>query len=362
MPELKISKVKPRRGTKAQLDITALDQGEIVSTTDTKRVYIGSGSGYGGSVVGNRIHSPIINYFSLSTLVSEIGDIVLVNNIFYQLTATNYANVASWANVGPKLDPTILQYNASNGITVIPSSLSAGYINPTTVLSGIKIQNGILQLNIDPSSLQLSANKLGLRPSGVSEREVVSTSFGGGIVGGSGGKISLDVDTNHFYFDTNTLKISSLPSSFFGAGLVYNSPTLSASLASVDETTLTKNLSGEISSKVIGVSTSNQLASISTDVYGRVTVNQSAIFDVLTGNSTLSPANSSNSLSCIFNGSPAQTITGTIPGIELAYFTALSSNGMTVSLSSAGFILFSSPSTTQSGQVIGRFAIPIFSY
>jgi hypothetical protein len=35
---------------------------------------------------------------------------------------------------------------------------------------------------------------------------------------------------------------------------------------------------------------------------------------------------------------------------------------MTVSLSSAGFILFNSPSTTQSGQVIGRFAIPIFAY
>lgn len=362
MPELKISKVKPRRGTKAQLDITALDQGEIVSTTDTKRVYIGSGSGYGGSVVGNRVHSPLTNYFSLSTLVSEIGDIVFVNNLFYQLTATNYANVASWANVGAKLDPTFLQYNASNSITIIPSSLSASYLNPTTVLSGIKIQNGILQLDIDPASLQLSANKLGLRPSGITEREIANSTLGNGILGGDGEKIALDVDTDHFYFSTGTLKLSSLPSSFFGAGLVYNSPTLSASLATVDESTLTKNVSGGISSKVIGASASNQLASITTDVYGRVTLNQSAIFDVLTGNSTLSPANSSNSLSCIFNGSPSQTITGAISGIELAIFTALSSNGMTVSLSSAGFILFNSPSTTQSGQVIGRFAIPIFSY
>jgi hypothetical protein len=55
-------------------------------------------------------------------------------------------------------------------------------------------------------------------------------------------------------------------------------------------------------------------------------------------------------------------INGALSGLQLTTFTAVSANGSTITLSSAGFILFDAPSIARSGASIGRFAIPIFSY
>jgi hypothetical protein len=406
MPNIKISKIKTRRGTNEQLKTTALDQGEIVSTTDTKRLYIGTGSGYGGFVVGNKIHSPIVNYSSLTTLISEVGDIVNANNKYYQLTSADYTNITSWGDVSTKIDPILFNYTATNSITLNSNSISAAYIKSSTVLSGIKILNGVLQTDINTNSLEISSNKismkaggigireinsnsfghgisggsgdtislnydssgleiiggkLALRSDGVGVREINSNSFGDGISGGSGGLIALRVEPSQFYFESSVLTLSSLPSYWIGDGLIYNSPVISTTLTNVDPT-ISKTNTGIIGLCAISMASSHQLAKVQIDEYGRTISNESAIFDVLTGNSSLSSFNSSNSLSTIFNGHPNQSLSGAIPGLQLANFTAISANGATITLSSAGFLLFDQPSTTRSGASVGRFAIPIFSY
>lgn len=361
MPNIKISKIKTRRGTNEQLKTTALDQGEIVSTTDTKRLYIGTGSGYGGFVVGNKIHSPIVNYSSLTTLISEVGDIVNANNKYYQLTSADYTNITSWGDVSTKIDPILFKYTATNSITLNSNSISAAYINSSTVLSGIKISNGVLQTDINTNSLEISSNKISMKASGIGIREINSNSFGDGISGGSGGLIALRVEPSQFYFESSVLTLSSLPSSWIGDGLIYNSPVISTTLTNVD-TTIRKGPTGVIGLCAISMESSHQLAKVQIDEYGRTISNESAIFDVLTGNSSLSSFNSSSSLSTIFNGHPNQSLSGAIPGLQLANFTAISANGATITLSSAGFLLFDQPSTTRSGASVGRFAIPIFSY
>ena len=85
MPNITISKIKLRRGTNTQRQTMVFDQGELVSTTDTNRVYIGDGVTSGGVSIDSRILTPITQYTTLSTIIAEQGDIINVNNIFYQL-------------------------------------------------------------------------------------------------------------------------------------------------------------------------------------------------------------------------------------------------------------------------------------
>lgn len=357
--DIRISKTKTRRGTNDQRKTVVFDQGELVSTLDTKRLYIGTGTLAGGYVVGSKIHPLMTNLYSLSTLVSEVGDIVNVNNIFYQLTATNYANIDSWANVGTKLEPIVFSYDSTNRLSLNTNSISAKYINPTTVSNGLKISAGILQTDYNTKSLEISSNQISIKAGGIDEREINASTFGNGILGGSGTPISLNVDPSTFYFSSETLKLSGLPSIWFGGGLSYtpSTPLLSAILANVDYVSLNRNNAGVISINNDATVGTPEWAKLSIDEFGRVVDHSSSIFDTLTGNSSLSGFNSNNSLSALFNGAFIN-----IPGVQITKFTALSSDGSTITLSSAGFITFEGNTTTRTGQPVGRFAIPIFKY
>ena len=84
MPNIIISKIKTRRGPDSQRRQVIFDQGELVSTTDTNRLFIGTGNTLGGFVVGSKYHNPITSISSLSTINAEKGDRIDVNTI------TNY--------------------------------------------------------------------------------------------------------------------------------------------------------------------------------------------------------------------------------------------------------------------------------
>ena len=376
MPTVRISKIKVRRGSDNQRKFMVFDQGELVYTTDTKRLFVGTGTLSGGSVIGSKIHPLVTNYYSISNINAQVGDLVNVNNKFYQLTATDYSNVNSWADVSLRVDSTFLSYDDSNTLSFNMSSISASYINPTTVGNGIKIEDGVLQSDYNTRNFQISANQIIIRNDGINEYDISSDSLSSGITGGSGQKLRLDIDTDYFVFDGNKLSLSAAPTtpvnlefsnlsaSWFGQGLVYDIGTeeIYATLSDVDNTSIVKDLTGGISIKNDAVSGTNQWAKITVDQFGRVTNQVSAIYGALTGNASLSSLNVSNSLSSIFNGTPSQSLSGAIPGLQITQFTATDINGYTVTLSSAGFITFESPTTTRTGQTVGRFAIPIFAY
>ena len=414
MAQIIISKIKFRRGTDAQRRFVVLDQGEPAVTTDTRRLYIGTGTLSGGVVVGNKVFSPLINFYSLSTLVAELNDLVVVNNKLYQLTSPDYTNISSWTDISTKVDPSFFSYDSNNFLTLNLSSIDASFIDPSTIGAGLKIDGGVLQLDYTSNTLEISGNQIGVKASGITEIEISSTALSSGIIGGSGAKVQLDVDPVYFSFSGNSLTLSSgfplsfssLGASWFGLGLNYDSigEVISTNIQDVDNDTIELNsgfisvnpdmfgtgldyntntntvssdvkvdnhtLSKVVSSGVISLSNINASATvewpyITVDTFGRVTDVQSAVYDIIECNPNLNPTHSSfGPLSSIFNGNPTGIISGGADPTNITKFKVLSSDYVTVlELSSSGFLMFEGNYTTRaSGDIIPRFAIPIYRF
>jgi hypothetical protein len=412
MPQVEITKFKVRRGTDEQRQLLVFEQGEFAYTVDTKRLYVGDGATLGGVSAGAKIHPSLLNTYSLTGVIAEIGDIVPVNKTFWQLTASDYTQLSSWEIRIIDVDPVVFSFDSTSTLQLNTSSISAIYLDPISVSNGIMIDSGILQSNFNTKSLEISAYQLSLKASGIDEREISSSALGGGLSGGSNQKIGLYADFNSFYFDANgmtklsgynpfTLRFDDINSDWIGAGLSYNLgvsslsttitdvddsgtitrdaigrvglntaifgaglhydsniTSLSTNLVSCDNISIVKSSEGIISIKNDAVSGTNEWAKITVDQFGRVTNQTSSIFQTLTGSSSSGSYNVTNSLSAIFNGDPSGVITST----NITRFTALSADGQVVTLSSAGFICFEGAFTTRMGQSVGRFAIPIFKY
>ena len=396
--EIYISKIKARRGTNKQRLHTLFDQGELIHTTDTKRLYIGNGVLSGGNHISAKIHPPLTNYYSLSDTIAEVGDLVSLKSVWYQLTASPYTSISNWGNMGTKFSSEFT-YDSNSIVTLTLSGLSASKINPESLTNGVKIQDNKIQLNYNTNFFEISSSQLSLKNSGLTNREISSSSFGDGISGGSGNLISLSVNPSSFFFDLSgrlNLDLNSL-SSFDGN--VSHLPVatfnyLSSLNADIGDIATVNNVFYQLTSLPpvflenwvnIGPKfttsfytttayeidlqplhfesfTAEEFSRANIDKYGRINYVESSIYDTLTGNSSL---NSNSPLSAIFNGTPAHTLSGGIPGITITKFEAMSSNGVTtetITLSSAGFLTFEGGFQTRTGKDVGRFAIPIFAY
>ena len=236
MASVVISKIKVRRGTNAQRQNIVLDQGELGYTTDTNRLYVGNGTVNGGIVVGSKIHPPIFTTGELTSVVAEIGDIVWVNGIFYQLIYSDYTNIFSWKNVGALLDSSYFEYDGNNQITlknnvVKIENLTTELVNEFDVRvddSTIEYVGGnILRLK------DLGISKEKLQSYSVTKDKIASNVVGDGLQGGAGVSISINLDSPYLY--------------------ITSSGALSISLSSIetygDNITTIKNLSGGISVK-----------------------------------------------------------------------------------------------------------------
>lgn len=357
MADIYISKIKVRRGTNAEINSTRFDQGELVHATDSKRLFIGNGVLSGGNPVSSKIHPPLTNYSSLSNTLAEVGDLVSVNSIWYQLTAFPYSSVNNWGDMGTKFSSEFL-YNDST-VNLAVSGLSASKINPNTVTNGVNIIDDKIQLNYKTNFFEISSNQLSIKNGGITTREILSSSFGVGLSGGNGNTISLTVSPNDFSFDSGILSANYSRISSYGLNTQSHLPVsaynaLSGVSAKVGDTASVDKIIYQLQS--MPASSLLNWEAISKNGVA------DSIYDTLTGNSSL---NSTNTLSSIFNGSPSQTTDGLIPGVSITNFEVLSSNGISsvsITLSSAGFITFEGGYTSETGKTINRFAIPIFTY
>ena len=211
MANIIISKIKVRRGTNDQRKNVILDQGELGYTIDTNRLYIGNGTTVGGTVIGSKIHPPLDSISSLTTIVSEIGDIVWVNGIFYQLISPDYSNISSWRNIGTYLDSNYFEYNGSNQITLKNNVIKISNLAPEVV-------NQFYTLP-DDSTIEFGANnKLSLVDLGITKEKLASYSVtkdkiapnvvGSGLIGGAGESISINADPALFYFENGMLMLN----------------------------------------------------------------------------------------------------------------------------------------------------------
>ena len=344
MPDIYISKTKLRRGTDAQRQATTLDQGELVFTTDTDRLFVGFG-GLGGIPASAKIHPAVVAVTSLSTINAQVGDLVPINSRFYQLTANPYSVASNWADMGIPTDST-LTYGTGNVLKVATGGLSASHLASNIGTAGIKNAGGFLQVDYNTSFFQISANQLSVNPSAITARELASSIWGNGLSGGAGNTITLTVN----------------PSAFCFVGGVLNAYPIA-----IDTQVFRLSTGGALTmltSPLCGVT--NEFSRPVVDAWGKVIDQKSSIYSTLSGNSALSGFNNTNSLSGLFNGTPVQSLSGGMPGVTITQFTAVSGNGLggtvTVVLSSAGFLTFQGGYNAQDGSPIGRFAIPIFAY
>ncbi len=237
MPDITIVKIKVRRGSDDQRKQLVLDQGELGYTIDTKRLFVGDGSVTGGSVVGNK-NFGIFNLESgLGTVDgAQRGDIGYANSKLYTLTASSYdSSLSGWSYIGPVPDNENIEFTATNTLTVKTSSLDADDIKESAFGSGLKKDGSAIAIDFNTDFLELSSTKLSLTEGSITKREIATTAISGGLVGGAGTQITINVGDGLELTSDNKLQTSptransvnfdSFNNQAFGNGLVYNNTT-----------------------------------------------------------------------------------------------------------------------------------------
>lgn len=202
MPDIKIIKLKLRRGLESQRLLITLDQGELGYTIDSKRVFVGDGATVGGIVVGSKAFTPIAA--NKTSLAAYQGDIVMENSLLYQLTGTDATQTSAWKYIGSQIDNTSIIFNASNQFSVNTASSSLVYSS-----GAIAATSQGLSARIDNSTIIISSNQL--RVGTITKNNInVSTLAGQGIGVTSTQTLCAAVDNQSIQIKSNAIALSSL--------------------------------------------------------------------------------------------------------------------------------------------------------
>ena len=314
MANITIVKLKVRRGSDAQRRDIVLDQGEVGYTLDSKRLFVGDGSTYGGKVAGNVNVGPFNAAASLGPAVDEspylqVGDIGYANSKLYILTGAaangrEYTNALSgWGYIGNVPDDTFLEFNSDNELTIKRQSLDAQYIGSTFFGDGLLSSNtvpGQTTVALDAQYLGISADRLDVKritllPGSVTKKEISLGTAASGLQGGDGTELSLSVNERQFTYDaTRKLELRDIGSvgiavsswagggtgTLLGGGLEVNTANrLEAAVRSVDSPLLTL-VNGQVTLNG-ATSAYREMPYINVE-QGLITDIQSSIFDVIT--------------------------------------------------------------------------------
>jgi hypothetical protein len=376
MPDVKIVKLKIRRGTDSQRKTITLEQGELGYATDTRRVYVGDGITLGGVPVSNINHPPIEDPNDLKTQKAVINDFIYAGSYLYQLTATNYGALSSWKRVSNNLiaDGNSLDYATiggydylkikDGGITGSMFSSSA-----TSNMGGLSATANGLVASVDNDTLTVTNSNI-LSVYNINHQHITNSSFTNGITGGSGEMIRINADENYFNFtEDKKLTLSSIPdrsvsfnkldTSIFGAGLIAVGEQIVSQYIKGIGPGLDNDPSGNLIIKDTTDPGNTFFRTVEYNTRGQITSSKYSITTTLSSNSSVPEL-------AVFNGSPGQIVSGD-PYTTQTLVTALSTNTANtadtaqLTLSSAGFICFE-PTWAYDGMPVGRFAIPVFTY
>lgn len=202
MIDRRITKFKLRRGTDDQRKTVIFEEGELVYTTDTNKIYVGTGFTSGGIIVANTI-----TYTITSNPASPSP-----NDLFYREDQKRMYiyDADSFAHyVGPEPDETSITFNTSNTLTIASAGVNNTHLNYTVVTSagGLGLSGNGLYVNYDPAKLFIDgSNRLSVSPAIVSSLDP----YGGLTARALGVAASVDGQTIVVDPTTNTIKVSSI--------------------------------------------------------------------------------------------------------------------------------------------------------
>lgn len=335
-PDIKVIKLKLRRGSDAQRKTIVLDQGEMGYTIDTKRVFVGDGSTLGGIPVSNKVSTTVTQYKSLSDTPAEVGDVVIADNVAYQLTSSDFTSIGNWRIFTSPPDNTYVSFtNLSSGsLTIKSGSIDSTRLNAVSLSStSISVSSNKLVVNYDTNQFTISGDKFAIAQQGIKPIHISTSSISKGLTGGNGQPLSAYVDGTTISYDSG------------GRLTVINTPITAIGYQNLGGGFNIDPVNSIVSTNVRGVD-SRTFALCS----GLVTWLGSGIdtpYGTLTANDDTEK---------YFNGSPDQFTTAYNPSEGRTLYTTISSNGATVVLSSAGFFIFTPNGFTQGT----KFAVPIF--
>jgi hypothetical protein len=202
MPDIKIIKLKLRRGLESQRLLITLDQGEMGYTIDSKRVFVGDGSTVGGIVVGSRAFTPIAS--NKTSLAAYQGDLVVENSLLYQLTGTNATQTSAWRYIGPQIDNNTIRFNASNQFSI--NTTSSSLVFATGAIAATSLG---LSARVDNSTIIISSNRLTVGT--ITNAHInVATLAGQGIGTTASKTLCARVDNSSIQIVSNVIALSSL--------------------------------------------------------------------------------------------------------------------------------------------------------
>lgn len=202
MPDIKVIKLKLRRGLESQRSLVTFDQGELGYTIDTKRVFVGDGATTGGILVGTKAFTPIP--INKTALKAYQGDLVVENSLLYQLTGTDATMLSSWGYIGTRIDNDTLKFDSQNNLYVNRLSPSfvfvSGGISSTTLGLSARVDNSTIRINPLTNNLTV----------GTITRSNINmvTLVGRGITATSTGTLCAHVDYSTLVINTSTNRIS----------------------------------------------------------------------------------------------------------------------------------------------------------
>ena len=366
-PDIKVIKLKIRRGTDADRKLIKLDQGELGFTTDTQRVFVGNGVDSGGVVVGNKVYAPVNNtYNHLSTINAQVGDIQPLSGVSYQLIGTDYTQLSNWSLFSPRLNTTYLKYsNDQTGVlTLTPASIDSSVLSTTTLSSTtINFNSSKINVNYD-TSIFGATTQLTILTGGINANHISTSALGQGLTGGSGTLLKVDVDGTTIGFAGNKLQLISSPVTALrveNLGLGFNTYYTTSGINIRTVITGVSSDSLAIDGDGVLLFSSPPLTAVGTFELpyvtaedGYITQIASSIYDILSVSST-------NPTMSAYNGVVNQLDNGWT-GSNRTIITAISAGG-TISLSSAGFVVFRGQEAIRRDGTISTnsFAIPVFS-
>ena len=315
--------IRIRRGPDVDRFQFVYDDGELIYSTDKKRLFIGDGVGgtgtYGGTLVANKVWMsdsfdklPYIEKYDLVYRTDDCG--------FYVLTGEQYLLPSNYIPIGGKKlinDNVVLQQPY-----VLPFATATTH-GGIIVSTGLRMDDGKLSLDINPTSLRSVNNRLEV----VTDNLVNSipyasyTTFGKVRIGQNNG-IDIANGTLGLRIDPNTLSISEnnelkvadnliqpLPyASETAYGRIKINPNNAFSINNgnlgikLDSNTLEVNANNELK---VADSIATPLPYASESVYGKIKINPDNAFSINNGNlglkldaNTLS-VNASNELTVV---------------------------------------------------------------